>query len=57
MEIIDKDQESLNVRRVRKLLKKICTRTDRRNRDLYTTNEKGTKMTMRVTRRKSVLRN
>ena len=55
MENTDKSQESLDIYRVRKLLKKIRIKTDERNRNPYTTNKKRSKMTMEITREESVL--
>ena len=57
MKNIDKNQKSLNVYRICELLKKICIETDRGNGGSYTINKKEIKMTIKVIKRKSVLKN
>ena len=57
MKDIDQSQESSNVYKIRKLLKKIRIRIDRRIRNSYTTNKKKTEVTIRTIRRKNVLVN
>ena len=54
MKNINKGQRGPDIYRIRKLPKKTCTRTGRRNRDPYTTDKKGTKMAMGVTRGESI---
>ena len=56
MKNVDKSQENPDIYRVRKLLKKIRIKIDKRNEDPYKTNEKRTKMIMRVIKRESVSR-
>ena len=55
MKDVNQNQESLNVYRIRKLLKKIRIRIDRRIRDLYVINKKEIKMTIKIVRRKDIL--
>ena len=57
MKDINQSQEDLNVYRIRELLKKIRIRTNRRIRSSYTINEERTKIIMKITRRKNVLKN
>ena len=57
MKDINQDQESLNVLEIRKLLKKTCIETDRRNKSSYVINKKEIEMTIRIIRKKDVLIN
>ena len=57
MENTDKNQESLDIYRIYKLLKKTCIRTNRKNEDSYTINKKEIKMTIKIIRKKDILKN
>ena len=57
MKNTDKSQESLDIYRVRKLPEKIRIKTDRRNGDSYTTNEKEIKIIIKITKKENVLKN
>ena len=57
MKNTNQDQESLNIYRIRKLLKKTCIKISRGLGNPYTTNEKEIEMIMKVTKEKNVLIN
>ena len=47
----------MNIYRIRKLLKKIRIKIDRRNRNSHVTNKKEIKVTMKIVRKKDILKN
>ena len=57
MKNTNQSQESLNILKVRKLLKKTCIRIDWEIRSTNVTNEEETKIIMRITKRKDILVN
>ena len=57
MKNINKDQRSLSLRKVYKLLKKIRTKTNRENRNPYKINKKEIKIIMKIIRERNISKN